>query len=381
MQSKWGHLLTLLLFFISVRTATVSAANVSARVIDGLGHPVHNAVVDIHWLKVVSKSDVRRIALVKLVSDRNGIVRGTYDETTVPAGENIWVEVSKAGYSGYRTTGLQPEFVLKREFGAADVRRIAALKGEAQVAELRELLAAHFDDSGEPLHALVFVQEQRFRPALRALIKDPKVGTAAGQLLAFIGVPDDVRLVLDHAPPAKGEPFENRWAYGVACALLEPTTEKEWAFLRNCALNTYNDRWVDAGAIQTLKLIASPRSQQILREAGKTNKDRANYIGKALRYIESAPPPLSDEDLIAAGKKVAQAVRIGNWQGNKEPRFNEKGDKALVECEFIAGRDLFIYTATFHEVDGRWKLRRLRETMQVLLEQRPEADSKSDEKQ
>jgi hypothetical protein len=256
-----------------MQPAAVSAADVSAKVVDRLGRPVTNALVDIHWLKSVSKGDVRRIALVKLVSDRNGIVKGTYDETSVPSGEDIWVEVSKDGYSGYDKPGLRPEFVLERNFDAADVRRIATLDGKAQVNELRELLAGNFnfEHFGEGLDELVFVQEHRFRPALRALISDPRVGTAAGQLLAFIGLPDDVRLFVDHAPPPKKELLEDRWAYGVVCALLAPTTEKEWAFLVSCALNKYDDLWVEAGAIQTLKLIASPRSKQILIEVGKTN--------------------------------------------------------------------------------------------------------------
>ena len=75
--------------------------------------------------------------------------------------------------------------------------------------------------------------------------------------------------------------------------------------------------------------------------------------------------------MVAAGKKVAQAIKIGQWQGNEPPQFNEKKDKALVACEFIAGRDLLIHTATFHMVDGRWRLRGVRETMQALLAREP----------
>jgi hypothetical protein len=353
------------------RPTAVSAGDLTAKVIDRLGRPVTDAVVDIHWLKSVSKDDVRKIDLVKLVSDRDGIVKGTYDEKSVPKGEHIWVEISKAGYRCYSTAGLRPEFVLEREFGAADVRRIASLEGEAQINQLRELLAGDFEDSGPGLHELMFVQEHKFRPGLRALVDDPKVGIAAGQLLAFIGVPDDVRLFLAHAPPPKRKLFEDRWAYSVVCAVLEPATEKEWTFLRNCAMNDYDDLWVDAGAIRTLKLIASPKSKQVLKEIGEKNKDRADSVEAAIKYIESAPAPLLDEDVVAAGKKVAQAIKIGKWQGNEPPQFNEKKDKALVACEFIAGRDLLIHTATFHMVDGRWRLRGVRETMQALLAREP----------
>lgn len=359
---------------------SLCAADVTAKVVDRLDRPVSNAVVDINWLKSISKDDVQKINLVKLTSDSNGIIKGAYDEKAIPKGEDIWVEVSKAGYNGYSTTGMRPEFVLVREFGAADIRRIASLQGGVQIDQLRELLAGDFEDSGSKLDELVFVQEHEFRPGLRALVGDPRVGIAAGQLLAFIGVPDDLRLFLDHAPPPKKELFENRWAYGTACALLDPATEKEWNFLRSCAVNDYDDLWVDAGAIRTLKLIASPRSKQVLEDVGQKNKDRAESIEAAIKYIDGGPAPLSDEDIVVAGKKVAQAITIGRWRGNKPAQYNEEKDKALVACEFIAGRDLLVHTATFHKVDGKWTVRGVRETMQALLAREPETDTPAGEK-
>src|SRR5438128_1999165 len=69
-----------ILLLLVARPVTVCASDVTAKVIDRLGRPVANAVIDIHWLKSVSKDDVRKIDLVKLVSDRDGIVKGTYDE-------------------------------------------------------------------------------------------------------------------------------------------------------------------------------------------------------------------------------------------------------------------------------------------------------------
>jgi len=375
MKPKHRYLLVLLL--LSVVSLPASATNVLAKIVDGLGRPVDHVAVDIYWLKTVTENDVRQIDVLKTVSDDHGVVKATYDEKAIPADEFIFVEIAKEGYAGYSTTDFKPEYVLEREIGPADVRRIAALDGNAQVEELRELLAADFrgsDEPGEGLEDLVFVQEHRFRPALRSLITDAKVGKAAGQLLAFIGDPEDVRLILDHAPPPSEDFFENRWAYGVVSALLEPMTAKEWSFLRSCALNEYDDRWVDAGAINTLKLIASPKSLQILRDAAKANAQRAASIAKAIQYIESGPAPLADEDLADAGKKVAQAMTIGDWKGNKEPRLNEKGDKALVDCQYIDGRDWLVYTATFHKVNGQWKLRGLCETMQALLAEEPEPD-------
>jgi hypothetical protein len=235
---------------------------------------------------------------------------------------------------------------------------------------LREVLAGEFE--GEDLERRVSLKEGRFRPALRRLVEDPKVAKQAIQLLAFIGVPDDLRWVVRHAPSPKRELFEDRWAYGVVSALVEPSTEQEWSFLRKCALTEYDDLWVDAGAIQTLKLIASPRCLKILDEVRSGNEDRANLVTNAIQYIRSNPAPLSDQNLIALGKRVAQVIRIGKWTGNKPPAYNESGDKAWIDCEFIAGRDRLVHTATFHKVGELWRFRGVRETMQALLANPPD---------
>src|SRR5437867_1052936 len=80
MQLHWGQLAALLL--LAAGSTTRSATTISAKVIDPLGRPVANATVDVHWLKSIAAKDVRRVGLVKLMSDRNGIVKGTYDETS-----------------------------------------------------------------------------------------------------------------------------------------------------------------------------------------------------------------------------------------------------------------------------------------------------------
>ena len=116
----------------------------------------------------------------------------------------------------------------------------------------------------------------------------------------------------------------------------------------------------------------------MLEEVGRRNPDRAIFVEAAVQYIESGAPALSDADIGVAGRKVAQAIRIGKWQGNKPPRYNERKDKALVACEFMSGRDELIHTATFHKVDGIWRLRGVRETMQLLLSRVPEAAAEPD---
>ena len=346
-------------------------ADVQARVVDGLGRPLSGVSVEIELTRKKSEGDASRSHRMKLSSDRDGLVKGSYDEKQYSA-DDASVFVSKEGYEAY-STGLRTDYLLRRKCGPKDVRRTARLAGAAQQAELRELLAGDYEREGrgEDLQELMFLHYRQLRPSLRALVADPKVGKDAAAILAFIAVPDDLRLVIQHAPPAKKELFEDRWAYHVVSGLLEPASEEEWAFLKKCAANEFDDLWVDAGAIESLRLIASSRSLAVLQDVRKQNADREELIARAIQYIESKPPPLSHSNLVEAGKAVAQAIKIGNWEGNKEPRFNDEGDMALIDCEFIAGRDLLIHTATFHQVDGLWKLRGVRETLQGLLADPP----------
>ena len=147
----------------------------------------------------------------------------------------------------------------------------------------------------------------------------------------------------------------------------EPVSAEEWAFLRKAALNGFDDRWVDYGAIQTLKLIASPRSRQILEETGQRNPERAKVVATALDYIQSNPRPLSDGNLEELARRTAEAVKIGEWEGSGPAQYNQAHDKALVDFLFLTGSDRLTYMATFHKVAGVWRLRAVRETMQAML--------------
>ena len=44
-----------------------------------------------------------------------------------------------------------------------------------------------------------------------------------------------------------------------------------------------------------------------------------------------------------------------------------RGDKALIDLVFLTSEDRLIYTATFHKIDGLWRLRGVRETLQQFM--------------
>jgi hypothetical protein len=240
---------------------------------------------------------------------------------------------------------------------------------------LRTILADETAWGDRDTQNAIFYYEDRLRPSIRSRLREGATRNGAQELLAFIGDPSDLRLIVQVAATSKQGSIDNRWAYGVSAALLEPRSEQEWAFLRACALNRYDDGWVDAGAIQTLKLIASPRSLQILREVEQKNADRAASAGKAIDYIQSKPPALRGVELDEVAKRVANVIRIGKWDGNRKPYYNEAGDKALVDFVYEAGEDRLTYTATFHRVEGSWRLRGVRETLQELMPPPPPPSS------
>lgn len=345
--------------------ACAVAKDFSTKVVDGLGRPVEGVKVHVYWIRSKPGAKTEGVDLGNALTDMRGKAKGSYRKEALPQGEHLWIDISKPGYSGYSTTGLDRQFVIRREFHAKDLDRIGALNPIDLKRELRELFAGRFE--GGDLAEKMFVNDAKFRPALRELITDPKVAKQAVWPLAFIGAPEDMRWVVEHAPKIERELFADRWAYAVACSLTEPTTEREWAFLRQCACGDMEDGWVDAGAIQTLKLIASEKSIEVLEEARAKNNDHAAYIDEALAYARTKPSPLADTDLNRLAGRLASIIKIGNWRGNQPAVFNASGDKAYVDMTFVGGRDRLTYTATFHKADDVWRFHGVRETMQALM--------------
>lgn len=346
-----------LLVCMVMQTAALCAVDVSIKITDSLGRPLPDAKVNLHWLRSGPEKEVYAVKLADLASDDRGIARGHYDADAVPDGETVWAEISKPGYSGYTSGGVPAEFILKREFIADDVPRVAKLAGQKQIAELRELLAGALKPHGR-FDDLIFVHEDTLRPTLRALLKDPVVGPFAGEILALSGVASDIELLLDAVPQAAADRETKRLPYATLSAILNPTTEREWTFLRRCALDAYDAPWIASGAITSLKLSGSAKSIEILKEAARQETASPTRIQKAIAYIESAPPPLSDQDLKKAGELVAKAIG-GEWTAG-DPIFNQRGDKALLPLECVAGSEVSDYAATFHRVAGVWTLRALR---------------------
>jgi hypothetical protein len=317
-----------------------------------LGRPISGVDVEVQcW------SGKQAISL-NFKSDQAGMVYGIYDAALC---EPSSVSVDKPGYQKY-FSGFRERYILKRQFTADGVDRIVKFDSVNQLTDLRELLAGEnrFQDS-------LFYYEARLRPILRILAQEPEVTKPARDLLSLIAEPEDLHLIMQLPPPPKSTVLPDRWIYAVVTALVGPDDEDEWSFLERCAANEFNDRWVDAGAIQTLRLTGTARSEKILEQVRLKNPVRATLIARALDYIKSNPRAvLADTDLEALARRVAQALNIGTWEGNHPPRFNEGRDKALVDLTFQTGSDYLVYTATFHSISGTWTLRGVHETSQAF---------------
>jgi hypothetical protein len=257
---------------------------------------------------------------------------------------------------------FSPSALALEEACAETVGRIAALHGASQAKALRSLFAGHFLDDHESLGCL-FSYGDQLRSPLRALLPDAKFGKLALRVLFLIDDPNALTLVRS----SNRRSDDNRWAYSVVCSMLEPASPEDWIFLQKAAFNEFHDRWVDYGAMQTLKLIATPRSQKILEEAARRNPERAKVAASAIAYIQSNPRPLVGKNLVELAERTAKAVRIGEWEGNEPPQFNKAHNKAIVDFLFNTGGDELTYTASFYEVAGVWKLRGVQETRQAML--------------
>ncbi len=258
---------------------------------------------------------------------------------------------------------FQGEYVLKRVFHKIEVARIATLAAEARTRELRELMGGVLVDGARD--RALFKMDHAFRSPLRDLVTDAMVGTEATRVLAFVGVPEDLRWLAEHLPATRKTWVENWWAYDLVSAMLEPATEMQWSFLKRCVSGEYDGPGADAldvtaAAIQSLEFIASPRSLQILEELRPQNERLASLTSQAIAYVKSKPDPLLDRNLVELGTRVAAAAKLGEWRRNRAPEYNERRDKAFMDLEFGEGRERIIFTGAFHEVGGVWKLRGLR---------------------
>jgi hypothetical protein len=364
------------LVFSTTWLTTLAGEDVLTRIIDGLGRPLAGVVAEIKWSEL--RADLttgRQLKLVTLRSDENGMVHGSFEHPAFPRELFITIEFNKEGYREIipslqfspnlfservlHLSPFQPEYVLKRVFRESDVTRIAALAQKDRAHEVRELMAGVLRD-GRLARAL-FKRDHAFRPVIRDLVHDPAFQTEAIRLLAFLGLPEDLQWIAEQMPTPTKRILDDLWAHDVAATMLEPLIERQWSFLKKCASGDYDPDNVGdmaASAIQTLKLIASPRSQQILEELRPTDEQLALFTSEAITYVKSRPEPLIDRNLVNLGKRVALAVKSDTvWKGNTPPEFNESRDKALIDLNFEFERQEITRTATFQEVSGLWKLR------------------------
>jgi hypothetical protein len=82
--------------------------------------------------------------------------------------------------------------------------------------------------------------------------------------------------------------------------------------LRKCAINEYDDRWVDAEAIQTPKLMASPRSREILDEALRVDQERSRLLAQAEEYVAARTRAAGSSDLETLAAKVREVIK--DWE-------------------------------------------------------------------
>ncbi len=208
----------------------------------------------------------------------------------------------------------------------------------------------------------LFKMDHAFRPVLRELALDPAFQTEGDSPAGDSRFTrKDLQWLTEEMPTPTKKMLDDLWADDVAAAILEPLTERQWSFLKKCASGDYdtdNVGDVAASAIETLKLIASLRSQRILEELRPMDEALASFISEAIRYVKSRPEPLSDRNLVDLGKRVALAVKFDTeWKRNTPPEFNKSPDKALIDLDFADELQKTTHTATFQKVNELWKFR------------------------
>ena len=229
---------------------------------------------------------------------------------------------------------------------------------KSRVSELREILAGSLQDAD--VESEIFVRDRAFRTPCENWLTTPIWGWARVPV-GLDRCTEDLAWVVPRLPsPKKDRTWENRWACEVVGGLLDPTTDAEWAFLKRCAIGEFEYEAVQGSAITILRLIASPKSREILEALHVEDDDAIDMIAQALEHIKSNPPPFADRNLDKLGRRLAGELKCGKWQGNSEPLLSERRDKARIGLSFAAGIERIDFTAVFHKVGEVWKLRGFR---------------------
>lgn len=290
--------------------ASLPAAELNIRTMDGLGRPLADVSVTVRC------AHGREIAFR---SDQAGMIRETYDDCAPSS-----VTVRKAGYLTYGMFGLRNEYVLTRSLGVQEVTTLLSASGSTLEYNVQEVLAGDFKRED------IFRYEAKLRPILRKLATDKRFAVTARTLLALIAEPADLRRLLKLPPPVDADPDES--LYSLTSSLIAlPNDKAAQSFLRSSAEGR---GWNANGSTLTLKL------------------QRENLTGP---------------DLTQLAERTARAIAAGEWHRNSAAVFNQAQDKALIEMTFIAGLDQLVYTATFHKTGKLWSLRAARETMQGMM--------------
>ena len=104
----------------------------------------------------------------------------------------------------------------QEERGAKELLRITKLTGTAQTRAMQAFLAK-CDGEYDGCIDQTFYFENELRPALRALIRDPKLGDFVVALLALTGVHDDIDAMLRQRQIATSDHDDK--SMGVPCRL------------------------------------------------------------------------------------------------------------------------------------------------------------------
>ena len=163
---------------------------IAGRVVDGLGRPVSGVKVS---MTSILPSKARHTEAVILTGDN-----GRYSGTIARQDGDVYVEFEKDGYCYTSFSGTNPgheDTTLYRKIRWEEVTMLPYRDDNAFDQGVRELFASEEwieeADGKDKLLGFLFTHQDQFRPALRRVVQDARVGTSARDWLDLLGDPGD----------------------------------------------------------------------------------------------------------------------------------------------------------------------------------------------
>jgi|SRR5579864_277834 len=237
---------------------------------------------------------------------------------------------------------------------------------------VQQLLADEQTEDDEAA-STIFELDHRAVPVLVAALQEDKTVTRAARSLAYIGGPEERKILLAAVKSEKNSDKRLELSVLLAGALVQPASKEEWAFLENSIQRKKEGR--DAvlafsaalalgmnGSHSALQLL---QKEEVARPAADTSDDSAKEIATAIQWIKHKRANSNTSSSGSDSEKITKIVLANAFyaQGDSDQPsvertvFTKDKTRALATVQIYHGpKNAQGYDVVLQKSEGVWKI-------------------------